>query len=245
MVARSAALKTATVEEGRNARRRRTTRARLLKAAYEVMSTVGVDAAKLKDITDHADIGFGTIYNYFQSRDELAAQVLDCVISDLGRRNVVATGPLRERDFALVMPVSTRLVLREAMSAPMWQWWALRPDLLATRMCKGFSPFATADMREAMARGIIHLDGDTVETAWTLAVWTMVGGIHDVVVGDAPRESEAFVAEFIMRSWGVSPDIARLICHTELPKSPPPPRIDWAFELKSSPPPAEPGATAS
>lgn len=221
-------------EEGRNAKRRRLTRSRLLGAAYEVMSEVGVDGAKLKDITDRADIGFGTIYNYFESRDELAAQVLDCVINDLGRRNIAATRSLRDEDFALVIPVSTRLMLREAMSAPMWQWWALRPDLLATRMDKGFAPFATADMREALARGILRLDDDKIESAWTLAVWMMVGGIHDVVVGDAPKESESFVTELIMRSWGISPDIAKLVSRTELPKFPSS-KIDWTFELVSSP----------
>lgn len=237
-MSRANAATTEVKEEGRNAKRRRVTRARLLGAAYEVMSEVGVDAAKLKDITDRADIGFGTIYNYFETRDELAAQVLDCVINDLGRRNIVATRPLRDRDFALVMPVSTRLVLREAMSAPMWQWWALRPDLLATRMDKGFAPFATADMREALARGIIRLDDDKVETAWTLAVWMMVGGIHDVVVGDAPKESELFVTELIMRSWGISPDIAKLVSRTELPKYPSS-RIDWTFALSAAPASAE------
>lgn len=230
VVSKTTAVQATPSDEGRLAKRRRATRARLLQAAYEVMSEVGVDAAKLKDITDRADVGFGTFYNYFSTKDALAVQVLDCVINDLGRRNIVATKTLREEDVALVMPVSTRLVLREAMAGAMWQWWALRPDLLATRMSEGFRPFATKDMREGITRGIFQLTDKSVDLAWTLAVWMMVGGIHDVVVGTAPLETESFVAEAIMRMMGVPTTTAKRISSSKLPKLPPA-RIDWSFEL--------------
>src|SRR3569833_2950640 len=159
----------ARADEGRLAKKRRETRARLLKAAYEVMSESGIDAAKLQDITDRADVGFGTVYNYFDSKDKIAEQVLDCVIYDLGQRNVVACQGLHEKAPAHVKPVCSRLVLREAVTSPMWRWWALRPDLLATRMREGFTPFAMRDMREAIGRGIFELRDEDVEAAWTLA----------------------------------------------------------------------------
>ena len=43
-------------------------RARLLEAPYDVMAEIGVDAAKIKDITDRADVGLGTFYNYFETK---------------------------------------------------------------------------------------------------------------------------------------------------------------------------------
>ena len=113
--------------EGRVERRRRATCARLLEAAYDVMTEFGVDDAKIKDITDRADLGFGTFYNYFQTKDEIAGQVLDCIIDDLARRNRLATSSIKSDDHVKVA-VSMRIVMREATSAPMWRWWALRPD---------------------------------------------------------------------------------------------------------------------
>lgn len=219
--------------EGRLAKKRRITRAKLLKAAYEVMADGGVDAAKIKDITDRADVGFGTFYNYFGTKDELANQVLDCVINDFGQRNIVATKGLRKKDPALVMAISTRLVMRAAMSTPMWQWWALRPDLLVDRMREGFGPFGMRDMRVAIASGGYRLTESDVPPAWALAVWMMVGGIHDVVVGDRPLESECFVVESIMRVMGVSPETAVRISITDLPKYPEP-NIDWNFRLEGA-----------
>ena len=215
---------------GRMERRRALTRARLLEAAYDVISTAGVDAAKIKDITDRADVGFGTFYNYFDSKDELAGQVLDCVINDLGRRNVIATDRAHREDAPLVMPLSTRLVLNEAIRQPMWQWWALRPDLLVDRMREGFKPFATPYMREAIAQGIFHISEADVEAIWAQSVWMMVGGLHDIVVGERPPESEMLIVESIMRVMGVPVETARRISTSPLPAFPPA-DIDWSFRL--------------
>lgn len=221
---------TARPDEGRLAKRRRRTRAKLLKAAFDVMADVGVDDAKIKDITDQADVGFGTFYNYFESRDDLANQVLDCVINDLGRRNIVATRGLKKKDPALVMPVSMRLVMREAGKTPMWQWWALRPDLLVDRMRDGFGPFGRQDMQSAIESGTFHMKAEDMESAWALAVWMMVGGIHDIILNQRPLRSDMFVVNAIMRMMGADLEEAHRISSSTLPTYPKP-EIDWNFEL--------------
>lgn len=218
--------------EGRLARKRRLTRARLLEAAYHVMSDGGIDAAKIKDITDRADVGFGTFYNYFESKDQLASQVLDCLINDFGRRNVLATQGMGKRDPALVVPVSIRLMLRAAIADPLWRWWALRPDLLVDRMRKGFGPFGMRDMREGSRRGILKLKEEQISQTWDLAVWLMVAGIHDAVVQGRTPEDENYVAEAVMRLMGVDPETAERISSTELPDYPEP-TIDWTFRLEA------------
>lgn len=220
--------------EGRVSKRRRATRARLLEAAYDVMIEAGADAAKIKDITDRADVGFGTFYNYFQTKDEIASQVLDCVTNDLARRNRIATSKLKAQDFIARVPVSMRIVMREATTAPMWRWWALRPDLLIDRIRRGFRRYALEDIDEAIEGGVFHLDRGQMDSTWTLAVWMLVGGIHDVVVGNRNSEWDIFVVEAIMRAMGAPLDVARRISRTPLPKCPQP-EIDWTFSLDEQP----------
>jgi len=219
-----------TPEEGRRAKKQRVTRAKLLQAAYEIMSDVGVDAARIKDVTERADIGFGTFYNYFEDKDAIARSVLDCMIHDIGERIRAATAHLRDIDTVLVMGASNRLALRAAMADPIWQWWARRTDLLFDRMSKGFGPYAQDDMRAAIAAGTSALTDEEVEAAWALSAWVMVGGIHDVVVGNRPMESEAFVAHSILRLMGTSHDEAARATSTELPTYAPQ-DIDWDFIL--------------
>ena len=215
---------------GRNARKRRDTRARLLEAAHDVMGVVGVDDAKIKDITDVADVGFGTFYNYFENKDALASAVLDCMIRDVGVRNVDATRALAVSDPPAVMPTSVRLFIREAAQAPIWRWWALRPDLLVSRVRHGFIRFAKADMEQGVRLGLLRLTPEDLDSSWALTCWMMVAGIHDIVVSDRPLENEVFVAEAIARTWGYDFDIARRVAMLQLP-SYGPAKIDWTFKL--------------
>ncbi|MCX7173875.1 MAG: helix-turn-helix domain containing protein [Proteobacteria bacterium] len=229
-----AAKRTATeVPSTRNSRKRIKTRALLLKAAYEVMSTRGVDEATIQEITERADVGFGTFYNYFSSKDDLAGYVLDCVINDLGRRNDLATAHLRLSDPARVMPVSIRLTLRDAIADPMWKWWVLRPDLLADRMREGFKIFATRDIRDAIKVGVYLLNEQDIDTAWGIAVWMMVGALRDIVIGHYSQEHEQKVVEMIMRVMGVSATSAREVATGQLPVYPAP-NIDFDFQLVAS-----------
>ena len=214
----------------RNRRKRVKTRVLLLKAAYEVMSARGVDEAAIKEITEKADVGFGTFYNYFLSKDELAKCVLDCVINDLGRRNDLATAHLKSTDTARVMPVSIRLTLRDAIADPMWKWWVLRPDLLADRMREGFRAFGVRDIRNAIKAGVYLLNEQDVDTAWGISIWMMIGALRDIVIGHYPNNHEQKVVEMIMRVMGVSASSALEVSTGPLPVYPAP-SIDFTFQL--------------
>ncbi len=215
---------------GRRERRKRATRAKLLQAASEVMGRVGVDAATIKEITDTADVGFGTFYTYFETKDALAAALLDCMINDIARRNEIATAELQRIRSREVPAVRTRLLLRTAMTDPFWRWWAERPMLLFERLNMGIGPFAKADLLKDIRGGVSGLAEDELESSWRLAVWTMVGGIHDVVHGEQPFANEVFVTEAVMRLLGTDAANARTLSTTSLPPLPDA-DIDWNFVL--------------
>nr|WP_320130920.1 TetR/AcrR family transcriptional regulator [uncultured Holophaga sp.] len=218
----------------RVSRRQLQTRQRLLKAAYEVMSAQGVDGATIQEITARADVGFGTFYSYFRSKDELASQVLDCLINDLGRRNDQATQPWKGKDPARVQAFSARLTVREAISQPMWHWWARRPDLLADRMQESFKPFGVRDILLAVEEGVYQVERAEAEAVWSQLIWLMVGGLRDVIVGKQPATHERLIAELLMRVLGVSIETAHEITTAPLPDYPGA-DIDFSYDAKSDP----------
>ena len=57
--------------ESRIDRRKRRNRFALTEAANKVMTEKGIDAATMLEIAELADVGAGTVYNYFASEDEL------------------------------------------------------------------------------------------------------------------------------------------------------------------------------
>jgi AcrR family transcriptional regulator len=218
---------------GRRDRRKKATRAKLLQAASKVMAHSSVDGATIKGVTEAADVGFGTFYTYFDGKESLAAALLDCMINDIARRAEVATAALQRAKCPEVPAVRTRLLVRTAMTDPVWRWWAERPMLLFDRLNHGIGPYAKADLVADIRGGLSGLSEDELESAWRLAVWTMVGGIHDVVHGDQPFENEVMVTEAVLRLLGTDAANARLFATTVLPELPPA-DIDWDFVLSDA-----------
>jgi AcrR family transcriptional regulator len=209
-------------------KRRLRTRVQLLKAAHRLMSKQGVDATTIQQITDEADVGFGTFYNYFSSKDDLATQVLDCVINNLGRRNDLVTQATQATDPVQIIATSVRLVAREMMSNPMWHWWVKRPDLLVERLRAGLRPFGIRDMRHAIDSGAYRIIGGDMDAARSLLLWLLVGGVKDIIDKYRPPQIEPLIIESIMRAMGVPLERAAAVSHRRLPPYPEL-EIDFSF----------------
>src|SRR6516225_8009880 len=68
--------------ESRGVRRKRETRARLLQAALRLMAQKGMEGVAINEITEAADVGFGSFYNHFESKEAIYAALMDRVFED-------------------------------------------------------------------------------------------------------------------------------------------------------------------
>lgn len=206
------------------------TRAKLLQTAHRLMSVQGVDETTIQQITTEAEVGFGTFYSYFSSKDEIAARVLDCVIHNLGMRNRLANAEIGGTDPLAVIANSVRLTAREMLSDPMWRWWLKRTDLMVSRMNLGFRPFGIADMAQAQRAGLLDLPNGEVDSGWDYLIWLLAGTITDIVEGKCPPTREETMAEAIMRILGVDAREAARVAHLPLPIYPAE-AVDFTFAL--------------
>ena len=213
---------------GRMEKKRRATRARLLEAAHVVMVEKGVDAATIREITDRADIGFGTFYNYFETKDELAAGVLDCMINSVAARNDVLTAHIQADRPDLAMAMSTRMLIRAAHEDPMWGWWVRRPDILADRLRAGLDSFVQQDIRSAIDLGLFRISDENVAPVLAMLIWLIVGGMRDMLIGQQPPDADGLIVEAFMRVMGVSRRSAHELAHGQLPPMPAV-KIDFSF----------------
>src|SRR5689334_5222244 len=69
---------------GRSARRRSETRAKLVRAARELMARQGIGATSIQEITDRADVGFGSFYNHFVSKEAIVDAVMEEAVESFG-----------------------------------------------------------------------------------------------------------------------------------------------------------------
>ena len=220
-----------TIKITRTAARQRQTRLRLREVAYELMSAHGVDSTTIQQITDSADIGFGTFYNYFPTKEALAQDVLDCMIFNVGQRNDLITQQLGETDPVRIVANSVRFVIREMTTNSVYRWWAAaRLDLLVDRMRIGFAPFGMRDIDLAVTTGRYELVDDNRSLAWSQLNWLMAAGARDILGGLHHPSDERRVVEGILRVMGVDHGAAHEATLTELPAAPSLP-IDFSFEI--------------
>ena len=73
-------------KKSRAQKRAKKTRKKLKKAALDVFSEKAVDAATVEEITKKADVGKGTLYQYFADKDEVVVTLIEEAIDHLIER---------------------------------------------------------------------------------------------------------------------------------------------------------------
>jgi AcrR family transcriptional regulator len=128
---------TENVRPNRMSRQKQKTRNALVKAALSVMARKGTEAATISDITEAADVGFGSFYNHFASKDEILSVVTEQLLDSIGKYidDTIkdASDPLETLATAL------RLFIAILISKPEWAQFIIR--ISATPNYKQFGIF--------------------------------------------------------------------------------------------------------
>ncbi|MBV8047377.1 MAG: TetR/AcrR family transcriptional regulator, partial [Paludibacterium sp.] len=113
-----------TDRESRATRRKRETRAKLLEAALALMADKGMEGVTINEITEAADVGFGSFYNHFESKEAIYAALTEWVFEAFADRLDRLVRHLE--DPAEVIAVCTRHTLLRARREPVWGRFLLR-----------------------------------------------------------------------------------------------------------------------
>lgn len=91
---------------GRRAQKKEATKARIVDAALQLFHTRGFDATTTKEIARKAGIAEGTVFNYFETKEDIALhffdQEVDHAIAAVRANRRLRKAPLDEKLFALV-----------------------------------------------------------------------------------------------------------------------------------------------
>lgn len=141
---------------GRVARRRQRNHEALIAAGQAVMAEKGIDAATMLEIAEHADVGAGTVYSYFKSKDELAIAVLERLMHDLAVRIETVTDTFE--DPAQVYAFGVWTVLDTATRDLRWKQLLHRSEVISDAMVRMMGPFAIRDLENATRAGRFKVD---------------------------------------------------------------------------------------
>ncbi|MBV8789394.1 MAG: TetR/AcrR family transcriptional regulator [Mycobacterium sp.] len=201
----------------RLARRKQRTRTALVKAAQRLIAEGKVNVSVL-EITQAADVGMGSFYNHFDSKDELfeaaVADVLDAHGAMLDRLTASIKDPAET--FATSFRLTGRLFRRRPQESRI---------LLASGMAllsskRGLAPRALRDIKAGIEAGRFQgFVGDDPELALAMAGGALLGLGN--LLRDNPDRDDAVAAdvvtENVLRLFGLGAAEARAVCELPLP----------------------------
>ncbi|MEV1000151.1 TetR/AcrR family transcriptional regulator [Nonomuraea sp. NPDC050202] len=196
-------------------RRKTRTRQALIDAAREFLARQGVAEVSIQELTEAADVGFGSFYNHFGSKDELFQAAITDVLEEHGQFLDRLTAGLD--DPAEVFAASVRLTGRMVNTHPQMARILSRTGLQYLDSDVGLAPRALRDIRKGIEAGRFHVANPIVALAG--AGGSLLGFLQlrlsqpGLVDEDACDE----LAEQVLRMFGMDREAARAVAHRPLP----------------------------
>ena len=198
-------------------RRKQRTRAALVKAAQTLIAEGKVNVPVL-EITRAADVGMGSFYNHFDSKEQLfeaaITDVLDAHGAMLDRLTEAIDDPAET--FATSFRVTGRLFRHRPQESEILL--ANGPAMLSSD--RGLAPRALRDIKAGVAAGRFRVEDP--ELALAMAGGALLG--LGKLLRDNPDRDDAqaadTVTENVLRVFGLSADEAREVCRRPLPDDP-------------------------
>ncbi|MEX3637905.1 TetR/AcrR family transcriptional regulator [Paraburkholderia sp. BR14320] len=157
----------------RLARRKHETRVRLLNATFRLVTEKGMDSVTIGEITDAADVGFGSFYNYFESKEGILAALVDWLFEDFANRlDGVTTGLA---DPAEVIAVSVRHTLLRACREPVWGQFLIREGLSTRALSTGLGQRLLRDAAIGISRKRFMIADELI--CVVSAIGTVIAGV--------------------------------------------------------------------
>lgn len=193
----------------RQDQRKARTRRALIDAAVRLTSSGRAGHASIQDITDEADLGFGTFYNHFTSKEELFSLASDEVQEQWGRELDAACEGVD--DPAMAFTTKFRLAARAGRSHPDRARFLTELGLEALQRTDGLGPRARRDLGDAFAQG--SLSHPHPPTALAAVAATLLRILEEQLANPDAVDDEVVdkVAESLLVMLGASHAAARAL----------------------------------
>ncbi|GAA4413433.1 TetR/AcrR family transcriptional regulator [Actinokineospora soli] len=196
-------------------RRKARTRAALVAAARQLLARGGTTEVSIQEITDLADVGFGSFYNHFPTKAELFEAAVAEALEEHGALLDEITADLD--DPAEVFAASVRLTVLLYETHPQIARIMTNAAPAFRNAPTGLAPRALRDLTKAKAAGRFDIDAPT--TALACAGGAILGVLNALDEGRITdvRHTADEVALNLLRMFGLPGPEAREIVARPLP----------------------------
>jgi AcrR family transcriptional regulator len=189
----------------RNQRRRERTRETILAAAELVFRRKGIDGTTVNDITEQADVAYGSFYNHFKSIDE----IVEALVATSLQRVADRTGSILEKAerVELLPCVGARVIMRTLWQDPAIRWLLSRPYVFVDEFYKVATPFMVSFERHAVKAGVLRPAGGH-EYWLKVYPWLLIAELTALADSGNIAQHEERFARVSLRLLGVDDALA-------------------------------------
>lgn len=188
-----------TKTDDRRSRRREQTRARLIDAARTLMAERGFNEVGIAEITEAADLGTGTFYNYFPSREQLQAAVAEDSMEKVG--DVLDREVSSLEDPAEAFAGSLRHLVRHALSNRVWGGFLVQMGAAHPALVRILGPRARRDLLRGLESGRFTIDD--LDLATTCTFGSLIASIQLAMDSEPREDRDQIFARAMLRMVGV------------------------------------------
>ncbi|BAU95539.1 transcriptional regulator [Corynebacterium suranareeae] len=201
---------------GRRALKREQTRSRLIDSARTLMAERGVDNVGIAEITEGANVGTGTFYNYFIDRDQLLQAVAEDAFETVGSALDQSLNTLE--DPAELFACSLRHLVQYSLHDRIWGGLLVQMGAAHPILMRVLGPCARRDLLLGIDTGRFTIED--VDLATTCTFGSLIAAINMALSVDqnSAENMDEMYAASMLRMVGVPADEAGAISKIPLPE---------------------------
>jgi AcrR family transcriptional regulator len=195
----------------RVARKRERAHGRLLAAAVELIAEKGIDGLRVREITERADVGFGTFYNHFFSKQELVEAVVGNLVNVIIERTLLADTD--QEDPAETAAIAHRSFVAVAYEDPQLARVIVNLDRAEAVLETAAAPFLLPVLERGIETGRF-CDGE-VDVMVSFIVGATIAVMRGILEGRLGPGADEASARTLLRACGLADaEAARLATRT-------------------------------
>ncbi|MEI1680975.1 TetR/AcrR family transcriptional regulator [Acinetobacter baumannii] len=191
------------------------TRNKLLISAKKAIAEKGFDLVTIEDITSGANVGFGTFYNHFQSKQDIAEALFIKQIDDM--LFLIKTISEKEEDLHYIIAYIQKVILKKTILDKSWGWFIIKSYASHDIMTSAFINDASTHLQRGKDQNIFYIDN--VDLVAKITISSLFTVMKDLLNGEYKYNNIS--VEFVksmMLLYGVENNLATEVSKCTLPK---------------------------
>jgi AcrR family transcriptional regulator len=219
-------------EPSRNERKRQRTRAALIAATRKLAYIGGQEKISVQDITEEADLGLGTFYNYFDHKQAIFEAVLDDIQATYDTQLERFSSNIK--DPAMLMAAALKYTFQHAQHNKDWLIFLAYSGRSMDEILRQSFSQCRSFLQQGLSAGRFRI-GD-VHITLSLIRGMVSHVILEISRGDLEENASEEAIRCILRMLGMPDVVARALAESPLPAvsapriSPLPELVNWKIQ---------------